>query len=232
MTDPGIHDLFSAYREKGWGLSTTVIGFSTVLLAWALATKGPVDYLFLCQASFAVLAIALSFLQQFYYYKGAMHLARSFVEPTREPPGGSTKPISDRWFGRADACVEAACFSLAIAALLSIGLWASRRSVTETVAYPIEKDNGGRSLALNPTTYRADPERQRVMYWLPGVDDAPTSIPNCAVRDPKNWRCTDRDGSIISMQRGLLHAVQFGALSVEYVSREEWERVKRLEAGR
>ncbi len=114
--------LYGAYRQAGWALSSTTIGFATVLLAWGLppaAESAEATRPWFIQAALALLTIAFSFAQQFFYYQGSMKLARSLF-------GQSTQQESNRQFSWADRFAGLSCALLALALVASIGLWVSR----------------------------------------------------------------------------------------------------------
>lgn len=77
--------LYGSYRQTGWALSTTVIGFSTVLLAWGLSppATSPQSFVFYAQALLAILTIGVAFAQQLFYYQGGKHLARAVFARAR-----------------------------------------------------------------------------------------------------------------------------------------------------
>ncbi len=50
-------------------------------------------------------------------------------------------------------------------------------------------------LPLNRAVYKVFPNSHNVIYWLPGVDEAPQNLGKCIVRDRLNWQCQYSDGS-------------------------------------
>ena len=113
--------LYTAYRQAGWALSTTTIGFATVLLSWGLppADGAGATWTWAIQAGLAVLAIVLAFLQQFHYYQGSMKLARSVV-------GQDTVAQSNGAFSKADRFADLSLRLLIGTLLASAALWATR----------------------------------------------------------------------------------------------------------
>jgi hypothetical protein len=107
----------------------------------------------------------------------------------------------------------------------------TRHASVDVAVYPVMKQN---RLPLNPSVYRVDSERQTVIYWTPGVDEAPSDLARCAVRDAENWRCRYPDGSaILEMKHGKYHTVPLvGPLvddpdkQIEYVTEAEWRAAR------
>lgn len=118
---------------------------------------------------------------------------------------------------------------LSLAALVLIGSAACSRPVDVTV-YPVTTRPNGRTLPLNPSVYRIDVMAQTVIHWTPGVDEAPTALSKCAIRDPQNWRCEYSDGSgTVEMQGGKYREIGRSGIEAShtrYVTRTEWERAQ------
>lgn len=96
------------------------------------------------------------------------------------------------------------------------------------------KDTGekGGCIDLSPITYRVFPERQEVAYRTD--TGAPATLPDCEVRDHKNWECwyKDRVGRL-SMVDGVFREEVLKDIpgkdtfdSVRYVPKWKWWAVK------
>ncbi len=94
---------------------------------------------------------------------------------------------------------------LAIAAI--IGCTSKSGEVT---VYPLlctesvqDESCSGKWLTLNTTVYRVSEERQRVIYWPPGISDSPRELTKCVVRNVENWKCSYPDDSAdLQMEAG------------------------------
>jgi len=65
----------------------------------------------------------------------------------------------------------------------------------EVTVYPVATIEGRGLYPLNRSVYKVFPERQEVIYWMPGVNDIPSRLGNCVVRNRLNWTCEYSDGS-------------------------------------
>lgn len=100
----------------------------------------------------------------------------------------------------------------------------SVREYSVVTIYPIGKMNDGSwTLPLNRSRYRIYEDKNEVMYWLPGVIDAPRRLDNCVIRDRCNWSCPYSDGlgdMSIEGCRGINN--ELGTLPVRYTSGMHW----------
>lgn len=99
----------------------------------------------------------------------------------------------------------------------------------QVTVYPIFKTDEGKIVPANPSVYKVFPETQNVIYWTPGVSEAPNRLTKCSVRDRLNWRCEYSDGSaVLIMENGSFseelrqqsHGPEFS-----YASRLNWWRL-------
>src|SRR2546421_8579423 len=86
-------------------------------------------------------------------------------------------------------------------------------------------------LILNPTTFKPLADRQEVLWWVDNL--GVMKLGNCAIKDRKNWSCTESDGT-----QGFNNGVyvntyngnnNFLADTVEktfYVSKFDWIKAK------
>jgi hypothetical protein len=83
--------------------------------------------------------------------------------------------------------------------LIAIVLTGCTKHSGEITVYPIfyseTTQNKGEWITLNTTVYRVSEERQSVIYWTPGIEDTPSKLTQCIVRDVKNWKGSYTDGS-------------------------------------
>jgi hypothetical protein len=82
--------------------------------------------------------------------------------------------------------------------------------------YPVECEGqvvfgtfceGELTVPLNPSTFRAYPDRQAVIEWS---DDGTNEYKRCTVKDYRNWQCTVRAAPNLLLQKTMLD----GRLSV------------------
>jgi hypothetical protein len=75
--------------------------------------------------------------------------------------------------------------------------------------YPIECEgqvvfgtfcDGELTIPLDPSTFRAFPQRQTVIEWS---DDGTTEFKRCTVRDFRNWQCTNPTGRDLVIQKTM-----------------------------
>lgn len=95
----------------------------------------------------------------------------------------------------------------------------------EVTVYPAMRTPQG-LLPLNRSTYKAFPESQSVIHWMPDLSGTPDRLARCAVRDRLNWQCEYSDGS------AALHMTD-GELKIEdrsgvpeptmYIGRLRWQ---------
>ena len=99
----------------------------------------------------------------------------------------------------------------------------------QVTVYPIFKTDGGKLVPANPSVYKVFPETQNVIYWMPGISEAPKRLTNCSVRDRLNWRCEYSDGSgVLTMENGIFSdksTRETYILEFTYTSRLNWWRL-------
>jgi len=96
------------------------------------------------------------------------------------------------------------------AALLTEAVFGLTGLFTHSIrVYPVECEgevvfgtfcDGKLTEPLNPSTFRAFPERQTVVEWS---DDGTTEFKRCTVRDFRNWQCTNSTGRGLLIQKTL-----------------------------
>lgn len=75
------------------------------------------------------------------------------------------------------------------------------------------------------TVYRVSEERQSITYWKQGIDDSPSKLTQCVVRDVDNWKGRYPDGSAdLQMAEGQF-SVCINDDIVSEVAREHEERM-------
>ncbi len=76
---------------------------------------------------------------------------------------------------------------------------------TEIGSYPAMRAEDGNLIPLNRIIYKVNPLMQTIIYWMPGVQETPQKLVNCAVRDRKNWigYYTDDSGAV-EMRKGRI----------------------------
>jgi hypothetical protein len=76
---------------------------------------------------------------------------------------------------------------------------------TQIVSYPARRLADGTLMPLNRTTYKVNPLMQTIIYWMPGIDEMPGKLVDCAVRNRKNWIGYYPDGSgAVGMHKGKI----------------------------
>jgi len=70
-------------------------------------------------------------------------------------------------------------------------------------SYPVQRQVDGTLIPLNRTIYKVNPLMQTIIYWMPGIDETPRKLVNCAIRNRKNWVGYYLDGSgAVKMRKG------------------------------
>ena len=83
----------------------------------------------------------------------------------------------------------------ALAVVLAVwGSWCGG-DFRDVKSYIVAVDGQGKSWLVNTAVYRADADKQTVMWWIEGAQSGPWRLANCTVRDPLHWRCEHEDGS-------------------------------------
>lgn len=85
----------------------------------------------------------------------------------------------------------------------------------------------GRKTLMNVAVYRADAEKQAVIWWVEGSSSGPESLPNCTVRDARNWRCEFKDeGQAVVMVEGRYREEGLPPWEWEELTEAEWMALK------
>ena len=72
-------------------------------------------------------------------------------------------------------------------------------------SYPAQRLTDGTLMPLNRTIYKVNPLMQTIIYWMPGINETPSRLLNCAVIDKKNWIGYYPDGSgAAKMRKGRI----------------------------
>lgn len=96
----------------------------------------------------------------------------------------------------------------------------------EITVYPILETKEYGSIPLNRTVYKVFPETQIVIYWSPGVEEAPQRLKKCVVRNRQNWQCEYPDGSgMLTMSDGNFKESAFVG-NAKYVSWWKWYMIQ------
>lgn len=91
----------------------------------------------------------------------------------------------------------------------------------QVTVYPVLETKLG-FMPLSRIVYKVFPESQKVIYWTPGIDEAPKSLPRCAVRDRLHWECEFSGGSCtLTMLEGILKE-KCNTRKVLYVAGWKW----------
>jgi len=102
-----------------------------------------------------------------------------------------------------------ALFSFTAALLTEAGFGVSALFTHSVRVYPVECEGqvvfgtfceGELSVPLDPVTFRAALDRQRVTKW---ESEGTTDLSNCTVKDYRNWQCTRRTGRDLIIQKTL-----------------------------
>ena len=97
--------------------------------------------------------------------------------------------------------------------------------------YPVMKTDRGVLVPLNRSIYKVFPETQTVIYWMPDLQEVPTRLAKCGVRDRLHWKCEHSDGSaILSMDGGSFSSESKSIKDrdnpqILYTGRLEWWRL-------
>lgn len=145
--------------------------------------------------------------------------------------GPDTLPRLDRGY-----TVRKIVLVAAVLVILALWLFDMNPLSPGTTVYSVYcgEDTGkeGTCINLTPITYRPTPHRQEVSYWTD--TETPTTLPDCAMRDYRNWECWYKDkGGRLSMVDGVFHEEVFKDIpgkdtfdSVRYVPKWKWWAVK------
>ena len=72
-------------------------------------------------------------------------------------------------------------------------------------SYPAQRLTDGTLMPLNRTIYKVNPLMQTIIYWMPGINETPSRLVDCAVIDKKNWIGYYPDGSgAAKMRKGRI----------------------------
>jgi hypothetical protein len=121
------------------------------------------------------------------------------------------------------------------AALLTEGTFAIAELFSHSVrVYPVECEGrvvfgtfceGDLTVPLNPSTFRAFPDRQTVIEW----SDEERELKRCTVKDFRNWQCTVPTGRDLviqkTMQDGRLTVAMFDSSMSPKTNVNSWDLI-------
>jgi hypothetical protein len=105
--------------------------------------------------------------------------------------------------------------------------WCGSGDSMDVNSYVVGVDADGKHFLVNTAVYRADADKQTVIWWIEGAEMGPMRLTNCTVRDRLNWRCEYERGEGAQMVDGRFS--DFGARSPDprkHLTDAEWRALK------